>query len=377
MNNEIVFLFDKIDPEKGLIPNLFSESLPILGQDTFELLLRKTFSNYNVKFKSSYFCKEDSGWLYPVFINNLWFFNSITQIENKIPKKVQEQIRLKKGKIIVFIYEPIFQSIEEFKKFEYLASQKTPEIIYCVPHKSSIPNIVDYHPCILSQNHIIQMEMKNKKYLQNKERRKFSCFLHFYYLCSSRYLFLSFLEKCKMLDQIYISAHNQAQDFDKSLKSRTNDIFFNSNLKFSSFDKTFSILNIEETLNKSLINIAFEAEIEWNSDARLITEKVYRCVEAKVPFILASHPHALKYFHKLGFKSFSSIINEDYDKEVDPRKRLNMIFTEIKRLSNISFEQLEKQIRELEPIFDHNLKILNDNHSNTQNTIYRILNGTQ
>jgi len=378
MSNDIVFLFDKIDPDKGLIPNLSEEPLPSSGQNTYERFLKKTFSNYKVKFKPSYFCEEESGWLYPVFINNLWFLNSVTQIENKLPKKVQQQIWLKKGKVIVFIYEPFFQDMEEFKKFESIASIQTPEFIYCVMHESSIPNIIFYDSCILERNngHIWGVDDTHKQYLQNKEHKKFSCFLNRYYECNSRFLFLSFLEKTKIIEQIYISARNQAKDFKKYLKGRSNNVFYDSNLNFSSFEKTFNLLNIEETLEKSLIHIIFEGEIVANSDRRHISEKVYRCIEAKVPFILISHPHALKYFRKLGFKSFPKFINENYDKEEDQRKRLTMIFAEIKRLSEIPFDQLEKQIQELKPIFDHNLKILNDNHTKTQNNIYRILNGT-
>jgi len=378
MKNNIVFLFDKIDPDKGLISNLSEELLPSSGQNTFERFLKKTFSNYNVKFKPSYFCEEEPGWLYPVFINNLWFLNSITQIESKLPKKVQEQLWLKKGKIIVFIYEPFFQNIKEFKNFENLVSSQTPHFIYCVMHKSFVPNIIFYDPCILERynRNARGIDENHKQYLQNKENKKFSCFLYHYNECSSRFLFLSFLEKTKILDQIYISAKNQAKDFDKYIKDPPNNIFFISDLKFTSFDKTFNMLNIKETLEKSLIHIIFEGDITSKLDLKVITEKIYRCIETKIPFILISHPHALKNFHKLGFKSFSNFINEEYDREENQIKRLKMVFAEIKRLSNIPFDQLEKQIQEHNSIFDHNLKILNDIHSNTQDNIYRILNGT-
>jgi hypothetical protein len=96
-----------------------------------------------------------------------------------------------------------------------------------------------------------------------------------------------------------------------------------------------------------------------------------------MPFILASHPYSLNFFRSLGFKSFSPLINEDYDQEESPPERLKMIFKEINRLANIPFDHLKKQINELEPIFEHNLNILKNNHNNTQNNIYRLLYGTQ
>ena len=127
-------------------------------------------------------------------------------------------------------------------------------------------------------------------------------------------------------------------------------------------------------MKKSLIHIAYESDIISNSDMRLISEKVYRCIEAEIPFIYVSYPYALDYFRSLGFKSFSPFINEDYDKEEDAKKRLYKIFTEIKRLSEIPFNQLKKQIQDLEPIFEHNLKTLSENHNKTQDDIFRILN---
>jgi hypothetical protein len=378
MSDDLVFLFDNIDPNKGPRPNLIPEPKASRGFfNPHESLLKKTFSNFNVKFRSSYFCDEESKWLYPVYLNHLLFFNSLIQIKSMLPKKVESNLH--NGKIIVFVYEP-FNSFDDFKIFENIAHQQTPEIIYCVKHPSLVPNIIMYDSCILERDvkFLNETESYKMEFLEDRPQKVFSAFLHHYEECTSRMQFLHFLEKTGIIDQIYISAAEQGGRFSKINKiHKTQHIFGNSDISFSSFDKTFELLNIEETLKKSLIHIAFEGDMASNVNRDIITEKVYRCVEAKMPFILASHPYSLNFFRSLGFKSFSPLINEDYDQEESPPERLKMIFKEINRLANIPFDHLKKQIQELEPIFEHNFNVLRDNHNNTQNNIYRLLYGTQ
>ena len=196
--------------------------------------------------------------------------------------------------------------------------------------------------------------------------------------CPSRLMFLSFLEKSQIIDDTFISVKDQGKDFDMYLESVQSTNLGSFYSEFCSFEKVFDTLNIVETFEKSLIHITFEAEILYSSPHQVLTEKVYRCVEAEMPFILFSHPNALKYYRYLGFKSFSPFINENYDTEKDPKKRISMILLEIKRLSEIPIDELTAEINKLKPIFEHNKKILALNHLKTQTSVYKELhNGLQ
>ena len=66
-----------------------------------------------------------------------------------------------------------------------------------------------------------------------------------------------------------------------------------------------------------------------------ITEKTNKPIACGKPFIAFATPFFLEDLKTLGFHTFAPYINEDYDKEVDNTKRLNMIVAEIERISNL------------------------------------------
>jgi hypothetical protein len=74
-------------------------------------------------------------------------------------------------------------------------------------------------------------------------------------------------------------------------------------------------------------NTRFEVVLEtlFDDERIQLTEKIFRPIACGHPFILASTPGCLKYLHDYGFKTFNGIINESYDNELDPVKRLEMI----------------------------------------------------
>ncbi len=376
MSDKLTFIFDRIDPEHGLIPNTVFEPLPSIGDHTYERFLKKTFSNYEVQFKPTYFVDNEFGWLYPIFLNNLIYLNSIRHIKEVLPRKIRIGLYKKRGKIIIFVLEPL---IGNYELVESLIKCDTPDYIYCTHHTSSVPNIINYDATILELDEgKINDKDVYEEVLTGYDNRRFSCFLYYYMDCPSRLMFLSFLEKSQIIDDTFISAKDQGKDFDMYLESMQSTNLGSFYSEFCSFEKVFDTLNIVETFEKSLIHITFEAEILYSSPHQVLTEKVYRCVEAEMPFILFSHPNALKYYRYLGFKSFSPFINENYDTEKDPKKRISMILLEIKRLSEIPIDELTAEINKLKPIFEHNKKILALNHLKTQTSVYKELhNGLQ
>jgi hypothetical protein len=70
------------------------------------------------------------------------------------------------------------------------------------------------------------------------------------------------------------------------------------------------------------------------------SEKTWKPIGHLQPFIFLGPAHGLKEMKKLGFKTFSPYICEDYDNELDPEKRFNMIIQEIERLSKIPMEEI-------------------------------------
>jgi hypothetical protein len=89
-----------------------------------------------------------------------------------------------------------------------------------------------------------------------------------------------------------------------------------------------------------------------------ITEKTYKAIACKRPFIEFSTPYILEDLRKLGFKTFSPWIKEGYDLEIDNHKRLNMIVAEIERICNLSSVDYAILVHECKEITEYNFKVL-------------------
>ena len=78
----------------------------------------------------------------------------------------------------------------------------------------------------------------------------------------------------------------------------------------------------------------------------------------------------------MGFKTFKPFINESYDTEVNPGKRMGMVVDEVERLCSMSFDELKKWYKKLVPILEHNRKILLGDRKELLN-FFRILEGEE
>ena len=83
------------------------------------------------------------------------------------------------------------------------------------------------------------------------------------------------------------------------------------------------------------------------------TEKIFKPIAAKQPFILFGAKHSLQFLQNIGFKTFSPWINEDYD-TLDQPARFNAILDEIDRIAAMSIDELKKLKSELASIVDYN-----------------------
>ena len=82
-----------------------------------------------------------------------------------------------------------------------------------------------------------------------------------------------------------------------------------------------------------------------------LTEKTAKALFAKRIFVMFSCQNFLQQMHSLGFKTFSSIIDESYDSEPDTIKRFEMAFKQVEFLAQSSYNSLLDQIQ---PILEHN-----------------------
>lgn len=107
-----------------------------------------------------------------------------------------------------------------------------------------------------------------------------------------------------------------------------------------------------EVLCSAMIHIVTET-VFYDSKLHL-TEKIFKPIVARRPFMLLAAPHNLEYLRSYGFKTFSRWIDESYDDELDHEKRIDMVVNELKKLSNLSCSDLDKIYLEMQEILDYN-----------------------
>jgi hypothetical protein len=85
-----------------------------------------------------------------------------------------------------------------------------------------------------------------------------------------------------------------------------------------------------------------------------LTEKTFKPICLNIPFVIVGTAGSLEYLRSYGFKTFSSLWNEDYDLEINDVKRIEMIGKLLKDLDSLS--QIEKQrlFQQASTITQHN-----------------------
>ena len=104
-----------------------------------------------------------------------------------------------------------------------------------------------------------------------------------------------------------------------------------------------------------------------------VTEKTYRNIVYKKPFIILGQPRQLEFLHKLGYKTFNPIINERYDTYEDPAERFYMVMKEVKRLCSKSNKELVNIFKDLNDILDYNYNLYFSKQLELQNELIRRL----
>jgi len=97
-------------------------------------------------------------------------------------------------------------------------------------------------------------------------------------------------------------------------------------------------------------------ETTFESNSIFFSEKTWRPILNLQPFVYIGNCYALKKLKDLGFKTFHPYIDESYDLEFDPSKRINLIKEEILKLNNKSMQELHDWYYSITDILIHNQK---------------------
>jgi hypothetical protein len=89
------------------------------------------------------------------------------------------------------------------------------------------------------------------------------------------------------------------------------------------------------------------------------SEKTFNAMLYGRPFVMVGPPHTLKYIKELGFKTFDSLWNEDYDSIQNPTDRLIAIFELIEHIANN-----DCNLQDIEDVLIHNQKLVSKFYKN-------------
>lgn len=114
-------------------------------------------------------------------------------------------------------------------------------------------------------------------------------------------------------------------------------------------------------INSELFKAAF-----WSiaTETDFTDGSVYRISELSIkayamghPQVIIGNPHSLDIISSIGFKTFSEVIDESFDRILDPGSRLNAIVEELKKISAIRQSGNEDTLRKVEKVCEYNIQL--------------------
>jgi hypothetical protein len=108
-------------------------------------------------------------------------------------------------------------------------------------------------------------------------------------------------------------------------------------------------------LMETFVNIVTETCF-WE-DKKHLTEKIFKPIVTKHPFILLGCCNNLKYLKSYGFKTFDKWWDESYDDIQDPIQRLMAVTRIVEEICSRDTETLEKMLCEMQSVLDYNFNL--------------------
>ena len=360
-------LIDNIDPFRGIRGNITNDN------DTFSTI-EDMFPESTINYYASgtLMCKNKliDNWIYPVIIHNLTFINFMfdwaetdRDIIALLPTVVQRQYFEGRGTIVIIVKEPL-QTMnpdnDDLQNFIRMIERnpRYSNILFLTLHYIDSPNFMftniienmmtNWGPL----DDIYKNKTKEKfDLLEEYTNRRFLCLNINYKESPERLLLLKFLEKYDLLDEGFVSALDYPND------------------------KLIHNIDIVKGFDKALLNIIPEGNFD-RKGYQFITEKTYRSFLYKKPFIYLGQYQGLKYIKTLGYKTFSSIIDESYDDIENDKRRVAAVCKEIKRLMSKPFTEFKKDMKQLEDICNYNYDRYFYNKEKYKDKFYKKIYGT-
>ena len=115
------------------------------------------------------------------------------------------------------------------------------------------------------------------------------------------------------------------------------------------------IMGARQQLMSSFLHVVTETCF-WEGKTHL-TEKIFKPIVARQPFVLLGSTFNLRYLRSYGFRTFDCWWDESYDVTVDPVARLQAVVRVIREISNMSNADLESMLLGMQNVLEHNYNL--------------------
>lgn len=138
-------------------------------------------------------------------------------------------------------------------------------------------------------------------------------------------------------------------------------------LKFDNIDDVTEMIHdydrkLTYWYDHSLVSLV--TETNYNIDHISTTEKTFKPIRYKHPFIMVGSAHSLKYLRNGGYKTFGEFWDEGYDSIDNPDFRMIAIGRICKEISEWSEAQKKEFYDKTRPIVEHNYNLLRERWPN-------------
>jgi hypothetical protein len=144
-------------------------------------------------------------------------------------------------------------------------------------------------------------------------------------------------------------------DNDPQTQRTPNEIFPDNSVLPSQFDdgansSAWIIVNQDTPINSAFLHVVTETVM----DRIHLTEKIFKPVVLKQPFVLVGGTGCLKYLQSYGFKTFDNWWSEDYDSIIDDQERMQACADIVNWIGTKDISELEQMRNTMKEVLNYN-----------------------
>ena len=139
--------------------------------------------------------------------------------------------------------------------------------------------------------------------------------------------------------KLEVKQYSTRYDFDIDLFFKCGHAKHNLDEPLSKSSSAYSLQFHQDLSLQTCFELVTETDV-FNS--LFITEKTFKPILNKSPFLISGSPYTLAYLRKLGFETFDKLFDESYDSEIVYYDRVSILMDNMKRATKFNLLECYK-----------------------------------